>query len=943
MDRRERIALLVDQALELTPGERAAFIAAHADDEAIRREVEELLAADEDMESGFLEQRATLGLRTPDVDAEERAGPDPMVGRTIGAYRLETLLGRGGMGAVYLARRADDEYEQQAAVKLLHPGFVSAGLVRRFRSERQILARLDHPNIAKLLDGGTTEDGQPYLVMERIAGLRIDDYCDERGLGVRERLLLFCDVCAAVHFAHQNLVVHRDLKPSNILVTAQGTPKLLDFGIAKLVDEPQLPPSAEATRSLLHAMTPSYASPEQLAGRNVTTVSDVYSLGVILYKLLTGRLPRRVDLRSPQALQAALARQPEKPSLAASREDEETSTEPSGSRARRDTRQLRRQLSGDLDTIVLMALRPEPERRYGSVEQLTDDLRRHLEGLPVRARRGTFTYRAGKYLRRNRLGVSAATVIFGLALGLAANATRQARRVARQREAAERERARAEEVTRFLVESFALADPFASGGDRVTVREALDRAADRLPDLEDPGTRATLFHTFGVVYNGLGLYPQAAGAFENALALRRELHGERHPEVAETLRYLGLARGEAGEHAAAQPLLKRALALERELFGPEHVRVAAAMRELGYHEALSGRHPEARALYGGCLALRRRLLGTENEEVASTLGDLARSFLKTGDLVEAESLFRESLELRRRLYGDRHPSLTTGLHDLAVALQVRGRLAEAEPLLRESLALDREQLGDRHPYVATSLNSLAALLRELGRHDDAEPLYRQALEIRRAVLGPSHPEMAVSLNGLAWLLRMRGQLVEAEERYAEAIVVLRASFGDRHPDLALVQMNLGGLLEEAGERLRARALCTEALAMLRDLAAGDHPGAGRAVVILGRLALADTPPDEVEATARQALEIFRAALPEDHKYVAEGRALLGASLARQHRHREAEAELAASLARLRDTYGDAAYETRWTLREAAELHRALGHDRQAAELQAVLESAPRLA
>jgi serine/threonine-protein kinase len=856
-----------------------------------------------------------------------------MVGRLIGAYRVEARLGRGGMGAVYLGRRADEEYDQQVAVKLLHPGLASAGLARRFRSERQILARLDHPNIAKLLDGGTTEDGQPYLVMELIAGVRIDAYCDEHGLGVRDRLRLFREVCDAVHFAHQNLVVHRDLKPSNILVTAQGTPKLLDFGIAKLVDAPELPHSVEVTNSLLHAMTPSYASPEQLAGRNVTTVSDVYSLGVILYKLLTGRLPRRVDLRSPQALQAELAREPEKPSVAASRDDGEASEAPFRSPQRFDPRQLRRQLSGDLDTIVLTALRTEPERRYGSVEQLTDDLRRHLEGLPVRARRGTFAYRAGKFLRRNRLGVSAAAVIFGLVLGLAASATLQARRIARERE-------RAEAVTRFLVESFALAHPFESGGDRVTVREALDRAAARLPDLEDPGTRATLLHTFGVVYNGLGLYPQAASAFERALALRRELHGERHPEVAETLRHLGLARVEAGEHATAKPLLERALSLERKLFGPEHVRVAAAMRQLGYNEELSGRHPEAQALYRGCLALRRRLLGNENEEVASALSDLARSLHATGDIAEAEQLFRESLELRRRLYGDRHPSLSTGLNDLAVLLQQTGRYEEAEALVRESLALDRELLGERHPYVATSLNNLAVILKDLGRYDDAEPLSREALEIRRAVLGPSHPDVAVSLNNLAWLLRLKGQPAEAERSYAEALTVLRGKFGDRHPNVALVQGSLCSLLEEAGDRLRARALCTAAVAMLRDLAAGGHPGAGRAQVVLGRLALVDAPPDEVEAMARQALDVLRAALPEDHKWVAEARALLGASLARQHRYREAEAELAAGLPRLRQSMGDAAYETRWALREAAEVHRALGHDRRAAELRAVLENTP---
>ncbi len=814
-ERRERIALLVDEALELPPDRREAFLAARcADDEAMRREVHELLAADDDMDSNFLERPAALGLDGHDADAEERSGPDPMVGRLIGAYRLEALLGRGGMGAVYLARRADDEYEHEVAVKLLHPGFASAGLLRRFRSERQILARLDHPNIAKLLDGGTAEDGQPYLVMELITGMRIDAYCDEHGLGVRERLLLFREVCAAVHFAHQNLVVHRDLKPSNILVTAQGTPKLLDFGIAKLVEAPQLPESAEATKSLLHAMTPSYASPEQLAGRNVTTVSDVYSLGVILYKLLTGRLPRQVDLRSPQALEAALAREPERPSTAASREDE-TSGAPSASRQRLDTRQLRRQLSGDLDTIVLMALRTEPERRYGSVEQLAEDVRRHLEGLPVRARRGTFTYRASKFLRRNRLGVSAAAAIFALALGLAATATLQAQRIAREREAAEQQRARAERerdkaqrVAEFMGELF----DAASTRQGITARELLDQGATGLYGAlegDDPEVRATLLVAVGSVYAKMGLTIEAKRHLEEALRSREKLFGPDHLDVAEVAIQLSGVAAWDGELAKAERYARRALRIREQLLGPNDLLVANSLHQLGQVYADMQRLGAAEELLARARRIQESRLGPAASELANTDNALGLVYREQEKRVEAEAAFRRALATTERKFGPDHPGLGSALNNLALVLHDGGRLEEAAPYYRRAIALKERSEGET-PRLAASLFNLAQLESSLGEYAVAERRLARAQHICETTIAPEGLYVGMIVAARGMVHRDRGELGLAASALQRGLRMIEAAVGSEHRmvaqkliQVASVDFRRGRLREAAAAQERA--------------------------------------------------------------------------------------------------------------------------------------------
>jgi len=543
-ERWRRIEALFDEATGLAPAERDAFLSrACGDDLEMRRELESLLAADGEA-AEFLARPVVTGAAP---------SPDPALpaGKVIGHYRVGDKLGQGGMSTVYLATRADDAYQQSVALKILDCGSDRSDLAARFRAERQIMASLDHPGIARLLDGGTTDDGRPYLVMEYIDGVPLDRYCDEHRLAVDARIDLFRQVCAAVQYAHQNLVVHRDIKPSNILVSGDGVPRLLDFGIAKLLEGTRLPGTVEATMTGQRLMTPQYASPEQIEGGVITTATDVYSLGALLYLLLAGRFPYRLEATRSGALERAVVEQdPERPSHAVGRmpagprptpsdlvgEDGPTVDQLSEARGLRP-HQLRRKLRGDLDNIVLMALRKEPERRYASVGLLSEDLRRYRENEPVAARADTLRYRARKFVARHTVGVGVAAAVLTVILVLTATLSVQAVRLARQRDEIQAERDKALAVSGFLEEVFAVSDPDQARGETVTAREILDKGATRLTETlaGQPETQAALALAIGRAYMNLGLNDRAAPLLAQSLAQRERLRGPTDLDVADSL------------------------------------------------------------------------------------------------------------------------------------------------------------------------------------------------------------------------------------------------------------------------------------------------------------------------------------------------------------------------------------------------------------------------
>ena len=793
-ERWQRIESLVEAALQLETGDRRRFLDVECgDDDELKRRAAAMLRSYGQAES-FLERPAALGWLAEGEGAMAESSTTiarPGDLEAIGPYRILDEIGRGGMGSVFLAARRDGEYERRVAIKLIRPEVGSEDVARRFRGERQILANLDHPNIAKLLDGGTTDDGRPYVVMELIEGTRIDTYCDRQRATIRHRLDLFADVCSAVAYAHRCLVVHRDLKPANILVTEEGVPKLLDFGIAKLLDPSAFPHTVEATASGPGPMTPPYASPEQILGQPITTASDVYSLGVLLYKLLTGRMPFDPAGRPPRQILEDLAREPIHPSAAVTLPAEasaagaeeilRTSTERGLS-----PYQLRRRLAGDLDNIVLKALRREPERRYGSVEQLAADLRRHLDGLPVLARKASLRYRAGKFLRRYRLGVAAASVILALVVGSAVQITRQ-------RDLAERERDRAKQVSDALVDLFENIDPDEATSSRVTAREILDRGAEDIAiELKDhPRTQAAVKTAIGKVYRNLGLYEQAQPLLEDALDQRRKILGEEHLEVAESLYELAVLLANLGD-SRAKDLHRRALDIRRRLLGSSHLAVAQSLSGNGEYAILSGR------------------------------------------ITQGISYLQQELIITKEVVGSDHIETAKALENLAAAHQHAANSRAAEPLLQQALDILESSLGEDHPRLTGILALLTWFHCEIGRYSSGENLGLRAARIVEKHFGPENPEICDTFSSLAYCYANQGDLEKADELLTRNADISRKNFGDASAPFSTDLHNLAIIKFRKKEYGQAEDLLRRSLDISNAIELG-HRSLLPTLIFLGRV------------------------------------------------------------------------------------------------------------
>lgn len=836
-DRWQRVKVVLEDALDRKGSERVAFlgVACQGDDE-LRQEVESLLVSETEI-GDFIE---TPVFRIRQEDSE------PAVGQRIGAYQVVREIGRGGMGSVYLADRADQEFEQRVALKLVRRGMDTEEILRRFRAERQILAHLDHPNIAKLFDGGTTVDGRPYFVMEYVEGLPIDEYCDNRKLTTRERLELFRSVCSAVHFAHQNLIVHRDLKPGNILVTnglvtdgqgkGGGAPKLLDFGIAKLLDPHQ--ESLGFTRAEARPMTPEYASPEQVRGEAITTASDVYSLGVLLYVLLTGHSPYRPTTREPESLARAICEtEPLRPSSVIGKTGERK--RPDGSMAEltpesvsrvRDgeVRLLHRHLAGDLDNIVLMAMQKDPQRRYASVDQLANDIGRHLEGLPVIARKDTMRYRTGKFVRRHKLGVTLAAAALLLIVGFSATVTFLWQRSVRESQ-------RAEAVSGFLKEVFTSSRPTKSRGEEVTARELLESGVQKINEslAKQPEVRAELTQSLGRVYRSIGLYEEAQRLLEDSLKTYRETIEGDDPRIAENLHDLANVLRDQSQNTAAEHLIRKALKIQFENGDTQNLDYAAGLNNLGACLEEQGKVEQAEKLYKKSLALKESLPNPDPYDIAYSLNNLGKLTQARGDYAAAERYYQEALAIRRKLAnGLPDLELATTLNNMAYFQEDRGNLAEAEALQRESLAL-RVQLYKSEPNakLARGYAGLGHIRQIRGDAVEAESLYRKALEIADQTLKPDHPDRAVYLRHLAFALLTQRKLTEAEARARESVAIFQA----QQPDswrLADAQSVLGGCLAAQRHFQEAEPLLVESY---KRLAQDKGEGAKLVAEVLKRI------------------------------------------------------------------------------------------------------------
>ena len=704
----------------------------------------------------------------------------------MGPYRVLRTLGAGGMGEVYLAERADAQFEQQVAIKVVHGGDLGGGMHSRLKLERQILAQLDHPNIAHLTDGGALPDGRAYIVMEYVDGISIDAYCDTNRLDVAARLKLFQIVCAAVHYAHQNLIVHRDLKPSNILVTAAGVPKLLDFGIAKLLDERQAARHTLAmTQADIRIMTPDHASPEQVRGLPITTASDVYVLGVLLYKLLAGSGPFVItSVRLTEIERAICERDPRPPSQAVNTNDSEESRSIAESRSTNPKR-LVRALAGDLDNIVLMAMRKEPDRRYASAQQMASDIQRYLEGRPVIARRDTWSYRSSKFIRRHWLPVTAGVSAALLIVAFAANTYRQSLRiaaerdrVAQQRERAEHERARAEEVSSFLVNLFKLSDPEENRGNQVTARELLDSGAKRLQaGLQDqPETKAALLSTVGAVYDSLGQYRDALPVLDESLQLQAQSHEASHVE---TLLELGHARMYMGDLRGAELPLQEALHLAQTDFGAKSLESGHSIWSLGMLRYQQGQYSQAKDLFIRSLAILQQSSAPPTD-IAVVLDDLATIYTREQQWLLAKQTYERALDIDRRILGDDHPRVAQRLENLATVAQNMGELTQAEALYLDALRREEHAYGDKHFETTVFKSNYGLLLQREERLAEAEPLLRNVLDMRLSLLGPDHYMVGYARVSLAMLLHDKGDLPGAESEFRQALAIYDKSLPDNH-------------------------------------------------------------------------------------------------------------------------------------------------------------------
>lgn len=851
-DRFRRLTDLFDELVALDPSAREAALEARCEgDPDLARDLRVMLAAD-DTGSGDRLMREVVGEVARDLSQTDA------VGRRLGPWSIVRTLGEGGMGTVYLAERADGAYEASAAVKLVRGGIPSPLLDARLRRERQILAGLSHPGIARLLDGGSTSDGTPYLVMEFVQGTPITEWCRERDIPVEETLRLVLKVCDAVAYAHGALVVHRDLKPSNILVTGEGEPKLLDFGIARLVESVEEEAEGAAPTQGWRLLTPGYASPEQLRGERVGVPSDVYSLGVLLYRLLAGQLPLDVSGMGPgEAIQTVSTQVP--PLLSSAAEPD-----------------TRRRLQGDLDAIVSRALRKEPRERYPSVAALAEDLRRHLEGRPITVRRDDWQYRTGKFLRRNAGAVSTAALVIILLVSFTLSSVVQARTLRVERDRSEARRATAERVTSFLEELFTQADPNESPS-QVSARELLDRGAQRIfAEMGDePEVQAALATVMGRVYRNLGEYGAAAPLLDSAVALR-ERASPTPAELSESLLEAASLAYDNGEYQASLEILDRALEVRRSRVAGDDGEVARILDWMAANHVQLGNLDQAEPLTREYLAMSRRLYDEPDDDVATALINLADLLRDRGEFVEAEALGREALEQRRALFGDVHLDVAHALNQLASTLNRAGRPAEAVPLVEEGLAIRETIFPGGHPETAASLGNLANILGGLERFEEAEAARRRSLEMLATIFGPEHPYVAATTFSLGDLLFRMGRMEDATETLEESLRLHRVTLPEGHPNLGYPLTTLGRLHLARGEPARAEPYLREAYTARREGLGPEHWHVAASGLELGRALEAQGRREEARPLLEESHRILEATFGADDSRTAQARDALAA-------------------------------------------------------------------
>src|SRR5580704_2471775 len=814
---------------------------------------------------------------------------------TIGPYRLIQMLGIGGMGEVWRAEQTEPLH-RTVALKLIKAGMDTKSVVARFDSERQTLALMDHPNIAKVFDAGATPEGRPYFVMEFVPGLPITDYCDKRRLTIKERLRLFMQVCDGVQHAHQKAIIHRDLKPSNVLVEEvddKPVPKIIDFGLAKAAGQ-SLTDMTMLTEAGAMLGTPDYMSPEQADRneRNIDTRTDVYSLGVILYELLVGALPLgSAELREAgmeAMLQKITQQEPPRPSTKIKSLGE--SSKDSAVKRREEPDSLERHLRGELDWITMKALEKDRTRRYGSPSDLAADIQRHLHNQPVLAGPPSASYRAGKFIRRHRFGVGVAVAAAVLLIAFATTMALQARRIAKERD-------RANRIADFMTAMFVVSDPSEARGNTVTARSILDKASNEIKTglAKDPEMQSELMFTMARTYSSLGLYALAHELSATALENRRHLLGPKDRKTLESLTQLGWIFDREGHEDQAEKLTRQAIEQGRRILGPEDPVTLQAMDNLAVILEKQAHFEEEEKLLRQLIEIRTRLLGPEDPRTLHAMVNLADAISLEGRAAEAEGMYRQALAIERRVLGPEHPQTLATEHNLANRIQEQGRYAEAESLYREILATAQHVLGPEHPDVLSTVSTLADTPYYEGRFQEAEKLYRQSLAIEQRTLGSDHPYTTRAMEGLANVLTDEGQFAEAEKLQLQILEIRQRTLGPAHTDTLLSKYNLATGLMANRRFPEAEKLIRETIEAQSRVLGPENADALASKTLLAKILIAEGRYPEAETVARQALDVQVRVLGPQHPDSLNTLQTLGIALVYNHRYDEAKKLFAATI------------------------------------------------
>jgi len=826
----ERIQNLFHEVADLPEPEQRVFLkAACGDDDVLVADV--LALVEEDARGGSFLDR---DLAEVAHQVLEEATSSALPFKEFGPYRIKKALGEGGMGVVYLAERVD--LGSLVAIKLLRDAWLSPARRERFASEQRTLAQLNHPSIARLYDADTLDDGTPWFVMEYVEGVPLTEYCSEHTCSIEERLQLFRAVCEAVQYAHQHAVIHRDLKPSNILVKPDGTIRLLDFGIAKQLESLEAPAGRDQTLTGLRLMTPAYAAPEQVRGERVGIQTDVYSLGVILYELLTGGPPFDLSKLTPGEAEAVIVGQdPEKPSTIAQRSVE---TNPG-------ILSVGKSAWADLDVLCLSAMHKDRQRRYQSVEALIRDIDHYLKGEPLEARPDSFHYRLGKFVRRNRRAVSAAALVFTVVVGLVIFFTV---RLAKARNAALEEAARTQRIQRFMMNLFQGGDESVGPGDSMRVVTLLDRGVQEAQSLNgDPKVQAELYQTLGTIYDQLGKFDQADSLLHSALERRKTLFGPDSTEVAESLVALGQLRSDQAQYDDAEKFTRQGVEMTRRHLPPTHPRLGRALYALGEVLVNEGKYDQGIQVLDQAVQIQSAPGGVP-ADLAESLTELANAEFYAGHLDVSNSVNLRVLAMDRQLYGERHPNVAEDLINLGAIQSEWGHYTETERYYRQALDIIQNFYGKDHPETASAMTLLGRSLNSQGRYNEAADMLRQSLGIQERVYGEVHPRVASALGELGKVAMQQGKLDEAEADFRRQADIYREVYKGKHYYIGSALANLGGVYMERKQYARA------------------------------------------ERSFRDALQIYAQTLPANHLNVAIVRVKLGRALIPQRRYADAEAQ-----------------------------------------------------